>query len=220
VPDASPGPSSTDDGVPTSSALPEGTLSEGTLTEGTLSEGGAPEGGAPDAAATAAASYGHPLLDRVYAPFRTLIHEVAKFGVVGIVALVVDVGVFNILRYAGGEGPFYDKPLTAKIISTILATTVAYFGNRYWTFRHRARTSFRREYVLFFVFNGIGMLISVGCLWLSHYALGLTSALADNVSANVVGLALGTLFRFFAYRRWVFPESPEEADRAVLETSV
>ena len=110
--------------------------------------------------------------------------------------------------------------LTAKIVSVAVATTVAYFGNRYWTFRHRGRTSFGREYVLFFVLNGVGLLISVSVLWFSHYALGLTSALADNISANVVGLALGTIFRFWSYRRWVFPEDAEAAAEATLESTV
>jgi putative flippase GtrA len=156
----------------------------------------------------------------VHARVGTLLHEVAKFGVVGIVALVVDVGLFNLLRFAGGEGPMYDKPLSAKVVSVCVATTVAYFGNRYWTFRHRGRTSFGREYLLFFVLNGVGLLISVGCLWFTHYALGLTSALADNISANVIGLALGTLFRFWSYRRWVFPEDTEAAGEETLSTTV
>jgi putative flippase GtrA len=149
-----------------------------------------------------------------------LAREVAKFGVVGIVAFVIDIGLFNLLRFAGGEGPMYDRPLTAKIVSVVVATTFAYFGNRYWTFRHRGRTSFGREYVLFFVLNGVGLAISVGCLWFSHYALGLTSPLADNISANVVGIGLGTLFRFWSYRRWVFPEDPEAAEDAVIATTV
>ena len=68
--------------------------------------------------------------------------------------LVVDVGLFNLLRFAGGEGPFYDKPLTAKVISVIVATTVAYIGNRIWTFSDRGRTSYAREYSLFFLLNG------------------------------------------------------------------
>ncbi len=148
-----------------------------------------------------------------------LLREVAKFGVVGLVALVIDVGLFNLLRFAGGEGPMFDKPLTAKVVSVVVATTFAYFGNRYWTFRHRGRTSFGREYLLFFVLNGVGLLISVACLWFSHYALGLTSPLADNISANVVGLALGTMFRFWSYRRWVFPEDPAAAEDATLATS-
>ncbi|MDA8435753.1 MAG: GtrA family protein [Actinomycetales bacterium] len=160
------------------------------------------------------------LLRSLYARVEHLVHEVAKFGIVGLVALVVDVGLFNLLRFAGGEGPMYDKPLTAKIVSVSVATTVAYFGNRYWTFRHRGRTSFGREYLLFFVLNGVGLAISVGCLWLSHYALGFTSPLADNISANVIGLGLGTLFRFWSYRRWVFPEDVEAAGEETLATTV
>jgi putative flippase GtrA len=146
-------------------------------------------------------------------------HEVAKFGVVGAFAFVIDVGLFNLLRFAGGEGPMYDKPLTAKVVSVAVATTFAYFGNRYWTFRHRGRTSFHREYLLFFVLNGVGMAISVGCLWISHYLLGFTGAVADNISANVIGLGLGTLFRFWSYRRWVFPEDVEAADEAAISTT-
>ncbi len=150
--------------------------------------------------------------------FGTLVHEIAKFGIVGLVALVVDIGTFNLLRYAGGEGPFYDKPITAKIISVAIATTVAYFGNRYWTFRHRGRTNMGREYVMFFLFNGIALFIAIGCLWLSHYVLRLDSALADNISANVVGLGLGTLFRFWSYRTYVFPAVPNDpADQELAE---
>ncbi len=136
-----------------------------------------------------------------------LLREIAKFGVVGMIAFVVDIGLFNLLRGLDLGGPLAGKPLTAKVVSVVVATTVAYFGNRYWTFRHRGRTSMRREYVLFFVLNAVGLLISVGCLWFSHYALGFTSLLADNISANFVGLGLGTLFRFWSYRRWVFPET-------------
>ena len=97
-----------------------------------------------------------------------------------------------------------ERPLTAKVISTVLATTFAYFGNRHWTFRHRERRGLRREYILFFGFNAVGLAIALGCLGVSHYVLRLTSPLADNVSANVIGMVLGTVFRFWAYRRFVF----------------
>jgi putative flippase GtrA len=159
------------------------------------------------------------VLRSLYARGEHLVHEVAKFGAVGLVALVVDVGLFNLLCY-GISSPVQGKVLTAKVISVCVATTVAYFGNRYWTFRHRGRTSFHREYLLFFVLNGVGLAISVGCLWFSHYALGFTSALADNISANVIGLGLGTLFRFWSYRRWVFPEDTEAAGDETLATTV
>ena len=148
------------------------------------------------------------LLRSAIALVDRLAHELVKFGVVGLVGYVVDVGAFNALRYAGGEGPLYDKPLTAKALSVMMATLVTYFGNRHWTWRDRGRHRFSREYALFFVLNGVGLLIAVGCLSVSHYLLGLTSPLADNLSANVVGLGLGTLFRFWAYRTFVFRAYP------------
>lgn len=133
-----------------------------------------------------------------------LLHELLKFGTVGALAFVVDVGLFNLLRY----GALADKPLTAKTVSVVLATWVAYLGNRHWTFRHRGRRGFRRETTLFFLLNGLALLIALACLGLSHYVLGLTSGLADNIAANVVGLGLGTVFRFWSYRRFVFPHVP------------
>ena len=139
--------------------------------------------------------------------------ELGKFGAVGLVAYVIDLAIFNLLRFSGGEGLLYNKPLTAKVFSALAATTFAYFGNRHWTFKDRARSSFRREYVLFFVINGGGMVISLVCLGLSHYVLGLESALADNISANVIGLVLGTVFRFWGYHNWVFPDDVSSTEQ-------
>ncbi len=150
--------------------------------------------------------------------FHALYREIAKFGIVGLTALVVDIGLFNFLRFAGGAGPMFDRPISAKIVSVAVATLVAYFGNRYWTFRHRGRTHMSREMAMFFLLNFIGMAIAVGCLCISHYVLGFTSALADNLSANVIGLGLGTMFRFWSYRKWVFPAIPDDpADRELAE---
>jgi len=150
--------------------------------------------------------------------FLALFREVAKFGVVGLTALVVDIGLFNYLRFSGGHGPMFDRPISAKIVSVAVATLVAYFGNRYWTFRHRGRTHMSRELAMFFLLNGVGMAIAIGCLYVSHYVLGFTSVLADNLSANVIGLGLGTLFRFWSYRKWVFPAVPDNpADQELAE---
>jgi len=132
--------------------------------------------------------------------------ELGKFGVIGLIAFSIDLAIFNFLRFAGGEGVLFDKPLTAKVISVLFATTFAFAGNRHWTFKDRSRSTVRRQYTLFFVFNIIGMVIALLCLWISHYVLGYESALADNISANVIGLVLGTTFRFWSYHNWVFPE--------------
>ena len=130
-------------------------------------------------------------------------NELAKFGTVGGFAYVIDVTAFNFLRISDFS-PIAHKPITAKIVSSIIATLFAYAGNRYWTFSHREAKSHAESLPLFFGLNVIGMAIAALCLGLSHYVLGYTSAAADNISANIVGTGFGTLFRFWAYRRFVF----------------
>lgn len=145
-----------------------------------------------------------------------LARQVARFGVVGIVAFIVDVGVFNILILTVLE----EKPLTAKVFSSLLAIAVAYTGNRSWTFHPDKQPgsvagagahhhSIPRQFFYFMMANGIAMLASLACLGFSRYALGLDSPIADNISANIIGIGLGTVIRFYLYRTWVFPE-PEQ----------
>jgi putative flippase GtrA len=137
-------------------------------------------------------------------PRHRLAHQLTGFAAVGAAGYLVDVAAFNLLRYAGDPGLLEHKPLSAKALSVTLATLVTYLGNRHWTWRDRARRAAHREYAVFFALNAVGMAIALACLAVSHYALELTSPLADNISANVVGLALGTAFRFWAYPRYVF----------------
>lgn len=146
---------------------------------------------------------------RFRAAARALVAQLAKFGVVGGVAYVVDVGLFNLLSFVGSPPLLDGQPLLAKVVSSGVATVVAWLGNRYWTFRHNRRPERVREFLLYLVMCMIGLLIALTCLWVSHYLLGFTSPLADNIAANVVGLVAGTTFRFWAYRRFVFTHQPE-----------
>jgi hypothetical protein len=99
------------------------------------------------------------------------------------------------------------------VISTALAIIANWIGNRYWTFGRERRPQMVREGIDFVLVSLGGMAIGLGCLWVSHYLLGYTSLLADNISTNVIGLALGTAFRFWLYRVWVF--SPKHTRPAV-----
>jgi putative flippase GtrA len=135
-------------------------------------------------------------------PRRFLTPEVISFLAVGGTGYVVDVGAFNALRSVPAIAAL--DPSVAKVLAVLLAMIVTYVGNSALTWRGASGRGRRREVLLFVLFNAIGLGLSVATLALSHDILGLTSRLADNISANVVGLALGTAFRFWSYRRFVF----------------
>jgi putative flippase GtrA len=135
--------------------------------------------------------------------FRHLVHELGKFGVVGAIAYVIDLSLFNL-------GLSVMSWLPAKILATVVAATFAFLGNRFWTWRDRERSGLHREYALYFFFNAVGLAISIACGWISHDVLGsfwpevFHTRLADNVATMFVGMIGGTAFRFWSYRRFVF----------------
>ncbi len=138
--------------------------------------------------------------------------EISGFVLVGAVAVAVDIGAYNALVHLGGRGVLSEQPLLAKALSVTASTTVAYLGNRFWTYRHHSRGRLSREYPVFVLLSAVGLGIALACLAVSRYALGLTSVVADNIAANVVGLGLGSAFRFLSYRRFVFrPETSSPA---------
>lgn len=134
----------------------------------------------------------------LYRQFAHLFQELAKFGVIGVLNFIITIAISDTLHLVVGLGP-----LTSFGIGTAVATTFSYFANRYWTFRHRDTTGLGREYVLFFVFNGVGLVITWVFIGVTHYVLGIQSGLAYNIS-QVVGTGAATLFRYWAYKKWVF----------------
>lgn len=148
--------------------------------------------------------------------------EFLRFCVVGSVAYVVDVGLYNLLRFGPGQ-LMKSRYLSAAVISTAVAIVVSWILNRNWSFRSsfsqsssislppsssypqsqvlslpkRSQRSRRQEFAWFLLINLGGMLIQLLCLWISHALLGFHTPLADNVAKNVIGLALGMAFRYF-----------------------
>jgi putative flippase GtrA len=152
-----------------------------------------------------------------------LANQLLAFALVGGVGFVLDFAVFNFLRLTLlAPEVHHEGPILAKTISTAVAIAANWAGNRYWTFGPHRRSDSGAEAIEFLAVSLLGMGVGLGCLWVSHYMLGFTSLLADNISSNVVGLLLGSVVRFALYRHWVYhPErrgAPDRPPRARWET--
>jgi putative flippase GtrA len=139
---------------------------------------------------------------------RRLLGEVVRFLAVGGVATAVSFVGFNVLVHGWliGSAPLADQPVPAYVLVSVIAGCVAYAGLRLWAFQHRDVSDPVGGLIRFFGVGAATMAIPVLCLWVSRYVLGLTSPLADNLSANVIGLGLGTGARFWIFRRYVFDQ--------------
>jgi len=135
--------------------------------------------------------------------FHAITHELAKFGTIGVINLGVNFAVVNVLWFTVLSG----SQVKAKAVATVVAATSAYFMNRHWTYRDRPKSTLRREYTLFFFFNLVGLVIEVAVLYGAKYGLHQTNLLMLNLFA-AVGIVLGTIFRFWAYRTHVFKVEP------------
>jgi putative flippase GtrA len=140
---------------------------------------------------------------------RALLPEISKFCLIGGIGTVIDLGGAALLH-----GKFHMEPLVAKAIAVTASTTFTYLGSRFWTFRHREKQPLRREAVLFFGLNIVGLLIAEAVIAVVTYVLGRHSSVDYNV-ASFIGSGLGTVFRFYAYHKWVFAEPAAAADPAV-----
>lgn len=133
--------------------------------------------------------------------WRVLLKELSAFGVVGAINFALDVALFQFMYVVIGA-----DALVAKIVSTSITTTTAYFMHRHWSFAHRERTGIRREYPIFFLVNALTLALSLAMIGVVRYPLGQTDALILQLT-NVASIAIGTVIRFTAYKRWVFPSS-------------
>jgi putative flippase GtrA len=137
------------------------------------------------------------LVGRLYQRFRHLIHEFAKFGIIGGIGFLVTEGVFNLLIHENASS------FIANAVATMVAAAVTFVGNRHWTFRHRERTGMGRETAVFFALNAVGVGIQQACLLSAQAEFGRHDKLTLNV-AFLVGVGLATLFRFWSYRKFVW----------------
>ncbi|CAN5314766.1 GtrA family protein [soil metagenome] len=142
---------------------------------------------------------GSGIMARLRDSWRVLLKELSAFGVVGAVNFALDVAIFQVMYTVVGA-----DALVSKIVSTSITTTTAYFMHRQWSFSHRARTGVRREYPIFFLVNALTLALSLVMIGFVRYGLDQSDALILQLT-NIASIAIGTVIRFLAYKRWVFP---------------
>lgn len=162
-------------------------------------------------------------LPRVIRPLAERHHELIKFAIVGATTFVIDSSLFYLLKLT----ILTPKPVTAKVISGIVAVIASYILNREWSFKDRGGRERHHEALLFFAVSGVGVVLSMAPLWFSRYVLLLEvphvsltiENVTDFIAAYLIGNLLQMAFRFWAFRRWVFPDqfgrNPEKATGAV-----
>jgi putative flippase GtrA len=163
-------------------------------------------------------------LPGVFQPYAQRHHEFIKFAIVGGTTFVIDSVIFYTLKLTILDY----KPVTAKVIAGIVAVIASYVLNREWSFRNRGGRERHHEALLFFAFSGVGVLLSMAPLWVSSYVFGLRvpnvsltmENIADFVSAYIIGNLLQMAFRFWAFRRWVFPDQFARTPDMALESAL
>lgn len=142
------------------------------------------------------------------ARLELLAREVAKFGAVGALGLLVNIAVFNLLRHTTDL-----QVVRASVLATFIAILFNYVGFRYWTYRDRDKSGRTRELMLFLLFSAVGAVIETGVLYVATYGFGWDTPVLSNIF-KIFGIGIATLFRFWSYRTWVFRALP--AKEAVL----
>ncbi|MEX0171645.1 GtrA family protein [Streptomyces sp. LMG1-1-1.1] len=142
-----------------------------------------------------------------------LTREFAKFGAVGGLGVLVDLGVFNLVRSVT------DLPVVrASVIATVVAIGFNYLGFRYFTYRDRDKSRRTREMTLFLVFSVIGLVIQNGLLYAATYGFGWDTPLQSNFF-KFFGIGVGTVFRFWSYRTWVFRAMPDPEEKEAVQAA-
>ncbi|MFE4669350.1 GtrA family protein [Streptomyces sp. NPDC056716] len=144
---------------------------------------------------------------------RRLTREVAKFGAVGGIGLLVNLLVFNLVRAVTDL-----QVVRASVIATVVAIVFNYIGFRYFTYRDRDKNRRTREMSLFLLFSAVGLVIENGVLYLATYGLGWDTPMQNNIF-KFLGIGIATLFRFWSYRSWVFRALPAREPQAAAGTA-
>jgi putative flippase GtrA len=137
--------------------------------------------------------------------------EIARFSAVNVVATAAAVVIFNALVHGVSgwfNAPANGQPLPSFLVAHSIGMFISYYGSRNYAFKHRHAAGPGGGLVNYMAINFSSFVIPLGCLFVTRELLHWDSVYADNISGNVVGALLGSAFRFWAFRRFVFTKTP------------
>lgn len=138
---------------------------------------------------------------------RKLIEQFLKFGVVGVIAFLIDYGVLMLLSQA-----FHVDPVIAATVSFTVSVVFNYLASMRFVFTHREDLSKQKEFVIFVILSVIGLIINdiiiaLGTAWLGDSALVVTGT-------KLVATFVVMIWNFFSRKKWLDAGDGGDADKA------
>lgn len=134
------------------------------------------------------------------------IYQIAKFLLVGAVATIVDLKVFELFNLIISY--FISVSLLfSKGISFLVATFLKYWGNKHWAFLKHEKENVKKEVTQFFFVTMIGMAIDIIAFYIFVNIIGPQYGVSEAfwVKASVIFAGIVAAFWNFAgYKFWVF----------------
>ena len=127
---------------------------------------------------------------------KKLIEQILKFGVVGIIATVIDFGVLYVLSQ-----PLGMDPVISAGISFCVSLVFNYVASMRYVFTHREDMSRSREFVIFLVLSLIGLAINEAIMAAGVAVLG-NSALAV-MGTKVLATVIVMVWNFVSRKKWL-----------------
>ena len=128
---------------------------------------------------------------------QKLIIQFLKFGVVGVIGFLVDIGVLTFCMRELGTGPY-----AGRLVSFVIAASTTWICNRLFTFRGLGSGHMGAQWAKFVTVSAGGFVLNYGT-----YAV-LIASVPFVHEHPALGVAAGSIacmfFNFFAARRVVF----------------
>ena len=112
---------------------------------------------------------------------QKLLAQIMKFGIVGVIATVIDFGIMNLLHYGLGL-----NILIANTSGFIVSLIFNYVASMKYVFAHKEGMSRRREFIIFVVLSVIGLVLNDGIVLTLNAGLGLEANIAKICATALV----------------------------------